>query len=98
MKWNIIADSSCDLKELETHNPNINFEKVPFVFHFGNKEFVDDEKLSLDQLLDEMASYSGTAKTSFHTINGRTNSLNHISRLLSVHCRASITISYISQN
>lgn len=64
MKWNIIADSSCDLKELETHNPNINFEKVPFVFHFGNKEFVDNEKLSLDQLLDEMASYSGTAKTS----------------------------------
>lgn len=54
MKWNIVADTSIDLFELEQSYENINFSTVPFTLTVGDKDFVDDDNLDLGQLLQEM--------------------------------------------
>ena len=43
MKWNIVADTSIDLFELEQSYENISFSTVPFTLTVGDKNFVDDD-------------------------------------------------------
>ena len=54
MKWNIIADSSCDLFELETLTDNIKYLNVPFFINIEAKEYTDDEKLDTSELIVAM--------------------------------------------
>lgn len=63
MKWNIVADSSIDLFELEQSFENIEFSTVPFSLTVGENTFVDDENLEKEQLLREMKE-SRSASTS----------------------------------
>ncbi len=53
MKWNIVIDSSCDLRK-EDAKGDIGFSVVPLSIIVGDKEFVDDENLSIDELLAAM--------------------------------------------
>lgn len=55
MKWNIVADTSIDLFELEQSYENINFSTVPFSLTVGDKIFVDDESLDKEELIREMS-------------------------------------------
>lgn len=55
MKWNIVADSSIDLFELEKSFENIEFSTVPFSLTVGSKVFVDNESLDKEELLREMS-------------------------------------------
>ncbi len=54
MKWNIVIDSSCDLRK-EDAKGDIGFSIVPLSIIVGQREFVDDENLVLDELLSAMA-------------------------------------------
>lgn len=54
MKWNIVADTSIDLFELEQSYENISFSTVPFTLTVGGKNFVDDDDLDKALLLHEM--------------------------------------------
>lgn len=45
MKWNIIADSSCDMFDNQLQDDSVRFCTIPFYINVGNVEFVDDEKL-----------------------------------------------------
>ena len=63
MKWNIVADSSIDLFDLDCSNPDISFSTVPFTLTVGQNSFVDDESLDREQLLKEMKACK-TASTS----------------------------------
>ncbi len=62
-KWNIVADSSCDLKEMEEEQENISFSTVPFVFDVGEDSFVDDESLDVKQLIDSLASHKEAGRS-----------------------------------
>ncbi len=53
MKWNIVLDSSCDLRK-EDAKGDIGFSVVPLSIIVGGREFVDDENLSIDELLSAM--------------------------------------------
>lgn len=53
MNWTIVTDSSCDLATL-TEQPNIRYTCVPFVITVGQREFVDDENLPLEPMIDAM--------------------------------------------
>lgn len=55
MKWNIVADTSIDLFELEKSYENISFSTVPFYLTVGDKVFADDEKLDKEELIREMS-------------------------------------------
>ena len=54
MKWMIVADSSCDLKTLDTKSPEIGYDTVPFVMDVDGREFVDDENISVPEMVDAM--------------------------------------------
>ena len=54
MKWMIVTDSSCDLKELETESDEIGFDTVPFIMNVDDREFVDDPELEVPKMVDAM--------------------------------------------
>lgn len=57
--WNIIADSSCDLKKLEGQDDDIEFSTVPFTMQVGNEEFIDDEHLNTEEMIAALARHHG---------------------------------------
>ena len=56
MIWNIIADSSCDLEHLQPSagEQEIRYRTVPFVISVGEQEYIDDDTIALDRMLDGM--------------------------------------------
>ena len=64
MKWNIIADTACDLYNKDINNENINFETIPFSIRIGNEEIIDDESLDVNSLIEKMDASKEPAKTS----------------------------------
>ena len=55
MKWRIIADSSCDIFDLEQKPDNLYFSTVPFVITVDDKDYVDNESLDVKELVSAMA-------------------------------------------
>lgn len=58
MNWRIIADSSCDIFDIENKPANIYFSTVPFVITVDGKDYVDDENIDVAELVAAMASSS----------------------------------------
>ncbi|MGI5900055.1 MAG: DegV family protein [Christensenellales bacterium] len=54
MKWNIVADSSCDLMEKDIDFEGTGFSTVSFVLSIGGHDYVDDEQLDIPKMLDDM--------------------------------------------
>ncbi len=63
MKWNIVADSSIDLFELETTYENIEFSTVPFSIGVGEKEYMDDSSLDIGELMSAMKECKTASRT-----------------------------------
>ena len=65
MLWNIVADSSCDLKSLQIAEgtQGIKYDTVPFVITVGGEDYVDDEKIDLNRMLGGIE----REKTATHT-------------------------------
>ena len=54
MKWNIVADSSCDLMQRDVACDGFGFATVPFTIRVGETEYEDSESLDTLLLLDAM--------------------------------------------
>lgn len=52
MKYGIIADSACDLKNDYLKNSDIYFESIPFVVNVLDKEFTDTDIAPVDAMLE----------------------------------------------
>lgn len=63
MKWNIVADSSCDLKELPDRAEDADFSTIPFVISVGQTDYIDDEKLNVDDMMDDMERTPAASRT-----------------------------------
>ena len=50
----IVTDSSCDLKSLPSSHNNIIYLQAPLSLRIGNKEFIDDENLDIENFMNEM--------------------------------------------
>lgn len=57
MKWLIVADSGCILKKLKSDS--VDYKSVPLTIRVGDTEYVDDENLSPDELMDAVYAYDG---------------------------------------
>ena len=64
MKWNIIADSSCDLFTLEKNYTDISFSTIPFVISVDEKDYIDDETLNTSQMVFTMEESKKASHTS----------------------------------
>lgn len=63
MTWNIVSDSSCDLKTSAFESGCVRFESVPLRIQVGEQEFLDNDDLLIPDLLDAMASEKAAAST-----------------------------------
>lgn len=63
MKWNIIADSSCDLKSIAQVYDNIEFSTVPFTINIGDDIYVDDESLDTSIMVNAMENCTHASQT-----------------------------------
>lgn len=55
MIWNIVSDSSCDLRTSAFHSDRVLFHSVPLRIQVGEQEFVDNDDLSVPEMLRAMA-------------------------------------------
>ena len=63
MNWHIVSDSSCDLLTLPDCPPNADFSTVPFSIRIGEREFIDDENIPVDEMLSANEVHGVTAQT-----------------------------------
>ena len=66
MIWNIVADSSGDVfdKTIKEGDTVINIYTVPLTLSVDKRDFVDDEKLDVNEYLDAVEGYDGVSRTS----------------------------------
>lgn len=60
MKIKIIADSSCDIFELD----GVDFEYAPLTISTDERSFVDDKNIDIDDMLTYLSNYEGRSFTS----------------------------------
>lgn len=60
MAFRIIADSSCDIFDIENKPADLYFNTVPFVITVDGKDFVDNENLDVNELVEAMAAGKGS--------------------------------------
>jgi len=63
MIWNIVSDSSCDMRMSDFESDRIRFETVPLRLLVGNREFVDNDQLEVADLLAAMAEEKTASST-----------------------------------
>ena len=64
MTWHIVADTSCDLFQLEDETPAADFAAIPFTIRIGNQEYLDDENISVEEMLTANENHRELAQTS----------------------------------
>ena len=63
MTWNIVSDSSCDLRMSALEGSCVRFETVPLRIQVGEREFLDNDELVVPDLLDAMAGEKAASST-----------------------------------
>ena len=63
MTYNIVCDSSCDLKSTELQPGYLHLEVVPMQITVGDREYLDNESLNVPLLLEDMATEKSSAGT-----------------------------------
>lgn len=64
MSWNIVTDSSCDLKNREVNEGELLFSMVPFIISVGKEDFVDEENLDIEKMMEAMEQCAEASHTS----------------------------------
>ncbi len=64
MKFQIVVDSSCDLKNDYIIDDEIGFKVIPLTINVNGKEFYDDDNVDAQEVLRAMHEYSGKSTTS----------------------------------
>lgn len=63
MTWNIVSDSSCDLRMRDFVGEQVHFETVPLRLVVGDREFIDNDELEVPELLAAMAAEKTASST-----------------------------------
>ena len=52
MTWNIVSDSSCDMRISDFQSEKVRFEIVPLRIQVGEQEFIDNDSLKIPEMLE----------------------------------------------
>lgn len=63
MIWSIVSDSSCDLRMSSFSSELVRFETVPLRLQVGEREFLDNDELTVPELLTAMAEEKAASST-----------------------------------
>ena len=61
--WHLVSDSACDLNTLEGTEGKMDFATIPFTIRIGGKEYIDDENMNIEEMLEANESHSEVAQT-----------------------------------
>ncbi len=62
--WHIVSDTSCDLHSLEGGEGTFDFATIPFSIRIGEHEYIDDESMSVEDMLTANEKHTELAQTS----------------------------------
>ena len=62
--WHIVGDTSCDLFTLEGGEGNFDFATIPFTIRIGGREYIDDENMPVEEMLNANENHAELAQTS----------------------------------
>ena len=62
--WHIVSDTSCDLHSLEGGRDVFDFATIPFSIRIGDREYIDDEDMPVEEMLTANESHAEMAQTS----------------------------------
>ena len=62
--WNIVSDSSCDLRQKDFESDLVRFETVPLRIHVGERDFTDNDALKVPEMIAAMREEKGASSTS----------------------------------
>ena len=62
--WHIVADTSCDLFTLDGGEGIFDFTTIPFTIRIGGKEYIDDENMTVEEMLTANENHAELAQTS----------------------------------
>jgi DegV family protein with EDD domain len=62
--WHIVSDTSCDLHTLEGGKGVFDFATIPFTIRIGDKEYIDDEGMPVEEMLTANENHDELAQTS----------------------------------
>lgn len=63
MIWHIVGDTSCDLFTLDGGEGVFDFATIPFTIRIADKEYIDDESVSTEEILKANETHSDIAQT-----------------------------------
>jgi hypothetical protein len=61
--WNLVCDSSCDMKSAVLEPDRLKLEVVPMRIQVGGQDYTDDETLSVPSLLEAMRQEKSASST-----------------------------------
>ena len=62
--WHIVSDTSCDLHTLDGGEGVFDFATIPFSIRIGDREYIDDENMPVDEMLTANENHAELAQTS----------------------------------
>ena len=62
--WHIVSDTSCDLHSLEGGEEIFDFSTIPFTIRIGEKEYIDNEEMPVEEMLTANENHAEMAQTS----------------------------------
>lgn len=61
--WHLVADTACDLYTLDGGEGAFDFTTIPFSIRIGGKEYIDDERMPIDEMLEANETHAEIAQT-----------------------------------
>ena len=61
--WHIVGDTSCDLFTLEGGEGVFDFATIPFTIRIGDKEYIDNENMPVEEMLTANENHADLAQT-----------------------------------
>ena len=61
--WHLVADTACDLYTLDGGEGKLDFTTIPFSIRIGGKEYIDDERMPIDEMLEANETHAEIAQT-----------------------------------
>jgi DegV family protein with EDD domain len=63
MLWHLVSDSASDLHTLEGGQDKMDFTTIPFTIRIGGTEYVDNEDISISEMIEANETHSEIAQT-----------------------------------
>ncbi len=96
MSWKIVADSACDIIDLENKCPGLSYSSIPFVFTVDDRSFTDEEHFDTRILLDALSKARTAAKSACPSPQSWANEFKTADNVIALTISAELSGSYNS--